>query len=328
MMRPISVSAPRTLPDASLASLTRSPSEVLLSWTDGTPASLTDPTTWGNAKNEIGYKIERAPLVKRKVGTWAQIGTALANVTTYTDKTAGTGDYAYRVVAWNAAGSTVSAPVLSAYSVPTVTAQTPAPGATAVALDVRPTVTFSEDVTGVSNTTLTLTQGATAVPASVTYSAATRKATLIPTTPLIADKTYTLSVTTAIRSVSGVSLAASSWDFITGPPPTVTSTDPAAGATGVALGTATARTPLRATFSEDVTGLPATAASTPNFTLLLSGKTIASKVSYDATTKAATLTPDAPLASNRTYTLSLSGAIKDVAGNPLTAKSWSFTTSK
>ncbi|MDJ0378318.1 Ig-like domain-containing protein [Cryobacterium sp. PH31-L1] len=326
MMRPISVSAPRTLPDASVMSFTRPTTDVLLSWTDGTPVSITDPTTWGNAKNEIGYRIERAPIVNGTLGAYVQFATTLANVTTYTDVTAGTGEYAYRVTAWNAAGNTVSAPVLTASTTPKLTAQSPAAGANGVATSVRPTVTFSEAVTGVSSSTFTLKQGSTAVPATVTYSTATRTATLIPTAALTADKPYTLAVTTAIKSVSGGSVAATSWSFTTGPSPTVTTTNPAAGATGIGLGTATTRTPLSATFSEAVSGLPATAASTPNFTLKLGATTIASKVAYNATTRVATLTPDAPLVGDRSYTLTLTNAVKDLVGNQLTAKTWTFIT--
>jgi FtsP/CotA-like multicopper oxidase with cupredoxin domain len=326
MMRPIAVSAPRTLPDASMVSFTRPTGDVLLSWTDGTPVSITDPTTWGSAKNEIGYKIERAPLTNGTVGSYAQIGTALANVTNYADQTAGTGQYAYRVTAWNAAGNTVSAPVLTASTTPKVSAQNPAPGATGVAPNVRPTVTFNEAVSGVSNTTFTLKQGTTAVPASVTYSTTTRTATLIPAVALSTDKSYTLSLATAIKSGSGGSIAATSWAFITGPSPTVTTTNPAAGATGIGLGTTTTRTPLTATFSEPVTGLPTTSASTPNFTVKLGTTTIASKVVYNPGTRVATLTPDAPLVADRTYTLSLTNAVKDVAGNPIAAQAWTFVT--
>ncbi|MDJ0339068.1 Ig-like domain-containing protein [Cryobacterium sp. PH31-O1] len=326
MMRPISVSAPRTLPDASVVSFTRPTSDVPLTWTDGTPISITDPTTWGNAKNEIGYRIERAPLANGTIGAYVQIATTLANATAYTDKTAGTGQYAYRVTAWNAAGNTVSAPLLTASTTPKVTAQNPASGATGVPTNVRPSLTFNEPVTGVSNTTFTLKQGTTAVPASVTYSTTTRTATLTPTAVLATDKPYTLSMTTAIKSASGGSLTATSWVFTTGPSPTVTTTNPAAGATGVGLGTTATRTPLTATFSEAVTGLPATGTSTPNFTLKLGTATIASKVSYNATTRVATLTPDAPLVGDRTYILSLTNAVKDVAGNQLTAKTWTFIT--
>jgi hypothetical protein len=195
-----------------------------------------------------------------------------------------------------------------------------------VATSVRPTVSFNEPVTGVSNTTFTLTQGTTAVLATVTYNATTQTATLTPSAALATDKPYTLSLTTAIKSASGGPVVATSWSFVTGPSPTVTTTNPAAGATGVGLGTATARTPLTATFSEPVTGLPTVAASTPNFTLKLGTATVASKVAYNATTRVATLTPDAPLVADRTYTLSLTNAVKDTAGNPLTIKTWTFVT--
>jgi hypothetical protein len=247
-------------------------------------------------------------------------------VISYTDKTAGTGQYSYRVTAYNAAGSTVSAPLLTASTTPKVTASNPASGATGVATNIHPTVTFNEAVTGVSNTTFTVKQGTTAVPAMVTYNATTRTATLTPTAALIADKPYTLSLTTAIKSVSGGSVAATTWTFITGPSPTVATTNPANAATGVGLGTTTTRTPLTATFSEAVTGLPTASASTPNFTLKLGTATVASKVFYNATTRVATLTPDAPLVADRTYTLSVTAAIKDVAGNPLIAKTWTFIT--
>jgi hypothetical protein len=195
-----------------------------------------------------------------------------------------------------------------------------------VANNIRPTVTFNEAVTGVSNTTFTLKQGATAVPATVSYNATTRTATLTPTVALGNDKPYTLSLSTGIKSVSGGSVAATSWGFITGPSPTVTGTNPAAGATGVGLGTTSARTPLTATFSEAVTGLPTTSASTTNFTLKQGNSTIASKVVYNPSTRVATLTPDAPLVADKTYTLSLTNAIKDVAGNPLATKTWTFIT--
>ena len=247
-------------------------------------------------------------------------------MTSYTDTTAGATPWAYRVIAFNAAGDSVSAAVLTGSTTPRVTNQNPAPGATGVATNIRPTVTFNEAVTGVSSSSFTLKQGTTTAFASVTYNATTRMATLTPTAALAADKPYTLSLTTAIKSVSGGSLVATSWGFITGPVPTVTATNPTAGATGVGLGTTTARTPLTVTFSEAVTGLPATAASTPNFTLKLGTATIASKVVYNATSKVATLTPDAPLLADRTYTLSLTNAIKDVAGNPLTARTWTFIT--
>ncbi len=187
MMRPISVSAPRTLPDASVASLTRPASDVQLSWTDGTPVSITDPTTWGNAKNEIGYKIERAPLVNGTLGAYAQLATALANVTAYTDKTAGTGRV--RLPGDGLERGREHRLRTRVHRVHHAKGDRPEPRIRcdrggAHSNDPDPTVTFNEPVTGVSNTTFTLKQGTSAVAAAVTYNPTTRTATLTPTAAL------------------------------------------------------------------------------------------------------------------------------------------------
>ncbi len=326
MMRPISVSAPRALPDVPTASLTRPTNDVLLKWTDGTPVAMTDATTWGSAKNEVGYKLERAPLANGTVGAYIALASTQANVTSYVDKSAGTGQYAYRVTAWNAAGNAVSQRLLTAATTPKVTAMTPVSGAMGVATNVKPTVVFSEAVTGVGNTTFTVKQGTTAVQAQVTYNSTTFTATLSPTAALAADKPFTLSLASTIKSVSGGALAATSWSFTTGPSPTVIIANPAAGATGVGLGTITVPTPLSATFSEPVTGLPTASASSGNFTLRSNGQVVSSKVIYNAASRVATLTSVAPLIADRSYTLSLTSGVKDVAGNPLTATTWTFIT--
>ncbi|WP_353510973.1 multicopper oxidase domain-containing protein [Intrasporangium sp.] len=113
MMRPVTVHADRRLPDPPVITYIRN-GGVNLVWTDGTPTSLTDLTTWGSAANEVGYRIERAPVAANgKVGAYVPIGTTLANVTGFNDTAAGsTALYSYRVVAWNAAGDSVSTPVL------------------------------------------------------------------------------------------------------------------------------------------------------------------------------------------------------------------------
>jgi hypothetical protein len=52
-------------------------------------------------------------------------------------------------------------------------------------------------------------------------------------------------------------------------------------------------------------------------------------VTYNATTRVVTLDPSVTLAANMRYTATLTGgatAIRDIAGNPLTTISWSFTT--
>ena len=67
----------------------------------------------------------------------------------------------------------------------------------------------------INASTFTLTQGTTAVPGSVTYSGTT--ATFTPTDVLAAVTTYTATVTTGAKSLTGNSLASNSvWSFTTG----------------------------------------------------------------------------------------------------------------
>ena len=107
MMRPVTVFVPRAKPDAPVLTFRRG--SVILEWTDGTPVDYSDPETWGSPQNEVGYDIERAEVVGSNTGPFVEIGTALANVTTFTDATAGpTTAYKYRVNAWNAAGDSWS----------------------------------------------------------------------------------------------------------------------------------------------------------------------------------------------------------------------------
>ncbi|MEI7885401.1 MAG: hypothetical protein WCI30_08645 [Clostridia bacterium] len=107
MMRPIILNVARSMPTATVLSATRELAPVKLSWIDGTPAN--SPASMGNPANEIGYRIERAPVVNGKIGTYVQIGTALANAIVYQDNSAnpGTG-YSYRVIAYNVVGKTLS----------------------------------------------------------------------------------------------------------------------------------------------------------------------------------------------------------------------------
>jgi hypothetical protein len=98
--------------------------------------------------------------------------------------------------------------------------------------------------------------------------------------------------------------------------PTVTAQSPAPGATGVSTSTN-----VQATFNVSVQ------ASTVSFVLKdASNNTVPATVSYNDPTHTVTLTPNAPLAANATYTATVSGA-QDVNGNPMSGPvTWSFTT--
>jgi hypothetical protein len=104
------------------------------------------------------------------------------------------------------------------------------------------------------------------------------------------------------------------------PPPVVTQRLPGFNAIGVDITTV-----VTATFSKEMK--EATIVS-PNFQLEDSLGIIAGTVTYDALTRTATFTPDAPLQVNTVYTATLNNKIKDKAGVVLygAPEVWSFTT--
>jgi hypothetical protein len=105
---------------------------------------------------------------------------------------------------------------------PLLSARTPAVGALLVPRGSNFTATFSEPVTGVSTTTVRLQTdtGQVLVPATVTYDAATRTATLNPNADLAPLTRYRAILTggpTAIRDLAGNPFGSTNWTFTTGP---------------------------------------------------------------------------------------------------------------
>ena len=131
MMRPVTVHVGRALPDAPTVSGTAI-GVVKLAWTDGTPVDYGDPTTWTNPGTaEIGYRIERAPVDGGGgVGDYEVVAAHVAaNTTTYRDDTVAVGaTYSYRVVAFNAAGDSVSDAYLTGEVAPPTVPGAPAIG--------------------------------------------------------------------------------------------------------------------------------------------------------------------------------------------------------
>ncbi|GAA0479136.1 hypothetical protein Ade02nite_40100 [Paractinoplanes deccanensis] len=102
--------------------------------------------------------------------------------------------------------------------------------------------------------------------------------------------------------------------------PTVTSTTPAAGATGVAL-----NAPITVRFSE---GMAAGTITPANLELRGPGGTLVNRtVTYDPAGEAATITPSAALATSTPYTVTVRTGVTDAAGNALAGNhQFSFTT--
>lgn len=213
-------------------------------------------------------------------------------------------------------------------SPPQVSGRTPAPGATGVAFNEKPTATFDRDMTAstINNQSFTLTpSGGTAVQATVAYDAGTRTATLTPSALLNGSTTYTARVSTAAQASDGAPLASDvTWTFTTKESPgpfTVTSRWPAPLATGISPAAA-----VRGVFSRSVD--PATL-TTQTFTLKdPEGAAVAAAVTYNEATKTATLTPSEPLQTAKTYTATLTTGVKGAEdGQPLAdAVTWTFST--
>jgi subtilisin family serine protease len=104
------------------------------------------------------------------------------------------------------------------------------------------------------------------------------------------------------------------------PAPGVTAKSPGANSTAVPLGSN-----VTATFSTAIQGL-----SSGTFVLRNSaGAVVTAAVSYNATTRTATLDPASNLAADTSFTATLVGgttAIRDAAGTPLATTSWTFLT--
>jgi hypothetical protein len=128
--------------------------------------------------------------------------------------------------------------------------------------------------------------------------------------------TYTAKATDAAGNVSAVSSARTLTVDTT--PPTVNSVSPADTATGV-----TPNTNVTATFSEPMN---AGTVSDQSFTLSKAGSTVSAQVTYDQTSRTATLDPAGDLQAGATYDAKITTSVKDSAGNGLTQeKTWSFT---
>jgi hypothetical protein len=245
-----------------------------------------------------------------------------ATITTGAMDTAGNGiESAY---VWNF--TTGSAPDTTA---PTLVSRDPTSGATGVPLNTTIEGTFSEamDPSTITTTTFGLRQGTTPVEGAVTYAGTT--ALFTPAGPLAATTVYTVTVSTGAEDLAGNALLTTyTWTFTTAAAPdllrpTVISTDPANGATGVTLSKI-----ITAVFSEAMDQASITTATVR--VTGLGGASVTGTVGYASDTRTATFSPSSQLAANTTYTGTIRGGAtgaRDLAGNSLASNYvWTFTT--
>ncbi len=190
------------------------------------------------------------------------------------------------------AGNPMTSPVSSSFTTastdftpPTVTATSPATGATGVALNSDVSATFSESVQS-GTITMVLTDSLNdAIPGSVLYDSDTQTASFTASSALNGSSSYTMAVSGAM-DLSGNTMSPVSWSFTTADvtPPTVTLTSPVDGTTDVPVGVAPS-----ATFSESVQS--GTIVMTVVDAL---DNPVPGTVTYDDPSHSATFTPDAP----------------------------------
>jgi len=215
---------------------------------------------------------------------------------------------------------------------PAVISTIPANGAINVPLNQKITATFNQAMspgTIIADGTFTVSVAESGVPVagSVTYVAASNTAIFTPTLNLQPSTQYSATITTAAQTIGGIPIAANYvWSFTTGilannTPPTVISTVPASGATGVATNTI-----VTVTFSKAMD--PSTITATGTFTLAVAGAggaAVPGTVQYAGTI--ATFTPASALQASTEFTATITGAATDLSGNALAANYvWNFTT--
>ncbi len=208
---------------------------------------------------------------------------------------------------------------------PYVLSTVPAQSALGAALSAPISATFSEAVNPSTVTSTTFTVTALTGPVSGAVSLTGNTATFTPTTALSQDTDYTAIITSAVKDLAGNAMVQNYvWHFEAVEVPSVVSTNPANGSTGVAINQT-----ITATFLQDsdstTSALNCSTLTAATFTLTSAAGPVTGTVA--CTGAIATFTPTGFLAPNTTYTATLTTGTKNTAGSGLSAPFvWSFTT--
>jgi Bacterial Ig-like domain len=205
-------------------------------------------------------------------------------------------------------------------TVPTVVSTVPANGVMNVPLNNAIVATFSEAINpmSINAESFTVMEGTDVIPGTVSFDGV-NTAVFNPLSDLTSATEYTATITTDVTDLAGIHLASNyTWNFSTGQAdtiqPTVISTNPADGATGVAAGGA-----VSITFSEGVNPASLVFTLEQNNAAVVPGT-----VTFNPTFTIVTFTPGIVLSSQTQYTASVSGW--DLGSYGAVTKTWSFTT--
>lgn len=193
---------------------------------------------------------------------------------------------------------------------PSVTSTVPADMAMAVALDTPITATFSEaiDANTLTGMTFFMREGTNMLAATPMLNAARTVATLVPASPLLEGRSYTVTLNTNVKDDFGHPLAAAkTWSFTTlATVPMVTGVVPANNAMSVS-----GNAPVKVTFSEAMDPATLTAA---NFEVKNAAVAVAGTRVWDAPTRTATFQPTGAFPGGAVISVHLSTGVKDPSG--------------
>ncbi|KAF0243522.1 MAG: hypothetical protein FD180_3306 [Planctomycetota bacterium] len=213
---------------------------------------------------------------------------------------------------------------------PTVISTSPVAGDLDVAVNRKVVAYFSEAIldSTISASSFTVTgPGTTPVSGTLIYDATNNAAIFKPTISLLFSTLFTATISTAVQDLAGNAMAAAYvWTFTTGvssdsTPPSVISTIPMAGATGVPINSR-----VTAAFDEPMDSSTFTT-TTFTFTLQTGSTPVSGTVVCPSPGTSASFIPDSDLAPGTTYTATVTTGVRDLAGNAMLFDYvWSFTT--
>ncbi len=196
---------------------------------------------------------------------------------------------------------------------PTINTIDPANNAVNVASNKVITVTFNENVKG-GNLDLVQLKNSTGTLIPTTKNISGNTLTITPTTPLAEAKYLLLLYAGCVTDLADNPVASKTSNFIVGSSPTVTSTDPSNYAVNVASNKV-----ITVTFNEAIK------AGNNNIQLKTSTGTVI-PITKSISGNTLTITPTNPLAEARYIILIYAGSVTDLVGNPVAAKTTSFST--